>query len=120
MKDYGKLARPLTDLLKKNAFCWHEGATKAFNQLKLAMSAPPVLVLPDFSRDFVVETDASNTRIGAVLLQQGRPIAFFSKSLAVQHQGLLVYGKEMLAVVNAVQKWRPYLLGGHFIIKTDH
>ena len=84
------------------------------------MSTPPVLALPDFSKEFVVETDASSTRIGAVLLQQGRPIAFFSKALAAQHQGLSVYEKEMLAVVNAVQKWRPYLLGGHFIIKTDH
>ncbi|XP_071913952.1 uncharacterized protein [Coffea arabica] len=120
IKGYGMIARPLTDLLKKNAFAWHDGATAAFDQLKLAMTSPPVLTLPDFSQEFVVETDASNSGIGAVLLQHGRPLAFFSKALAPKHQGLSVYEKEMLAIVNAIQKWRPYLLGGHFIIKTDH
>ncbi|XP_071909780.1 uncharacterized mitochondrial protein AtMg00860-like [Coffea arabica] len=120
IKGYGIIARPLTDLLKKNAFAWHDGATAAFDQLKLAMTSPPVLTLPDFSQEFVVETDASNSGIGAVLLQQERPLAFFSKALAPKHQGLSVYEKEMLAIVNAIQKWRPYLLGGHFIIKASN
>ncbi|XP_027173401.1 uncharacterized protein LOC113773068 [Coffea eugenioides] len=86
IKDYGRLARPLTDLLKKNAFQWHAGVTVSFNLLKSAMFFPPVLALPNFSREFIVETDASNNGIGAVLLQQGRPIAFFSKALAAQYQ----------------------------------
>ncbi|XP_071923237.1 uncharacterized protein [Coffea arabica] len=86
IKGYGHIARPLTDLLKKNAFAWHDGATVAFDQLKAAMTSSPVLILPDFSQEFVVETDASNSGIGAVLLQRGKPLAFFSKALAPKHQ----------------------------------
>ena len=84
------------------------------------MTSPSVLTLPDYSQEFVVETDASNSGIGAVLLQRGKPLAFFSKALAPKHQDLSVYEKEMLAIVNVVQKWRPYLLGGRFVIKTDY
>ena len=86
----------MTDLLKKNAFIWHDGATAAFDQLKTAMTSPSVLTLPDYSQEFVVETDASNSGIGAVLLQRGKPLAFFSKALAPKHQGLSVYEKLLL------------------------
>lgn len=84
------------------------------------MSSPPILALPDFTMDFTVEMDASDKGIGAVLIQGKRPIAFFSKALAPLHQAFSVYEKEMLAIVAAVQKWRAYLVGRHFIIRTDH
>ena len=120
IRDFGKLAKPLTDLLKKNSFVWTDQATAAFAALKLAMSSPPLLALPDFSQVFEVETDASGDGIGAVLSQKGRPLAFYSQALAPKHKGLSVYEREMIAIVSAVQKWRPYLLGRRFIIKTDH
>lgn len=99
---------------------WSAEARLAFEKLKVALISTPVLALPDFSKEFVLECDASGIGIGAVLSQQKHPIAFMSKTLAQRHLALSVYDKEMLAVVSAVQHWRPYLLGHHFVIVTDH
>ncbi|KAK8947224.1 hypothetical protein KSP39_PZI006735 [Platanthera zijinensis] len=120
VKDYGKLARPLTQLLHKESFTWHDEAERAFCTLKEAMTTTPVLALPDFTKEFVVETDASGVGIGAVLMQEGRPLAYFSKALAPRTLGLSTYEKEMLAILHAVTLWRPYLLGHHFKVRTDH
>ena len=67
IKDYGLIAAPLTALLKKNAFQWSPQATLAFTALKVAISTPPILALPDFSKPFVIECDASGKGLGAVL-----------------------------------------------------
>lgn len=69
---YGNLAKPLTNLLKKNAFTWSEEAETAFHNLKRAVTQAPVLALPDFSIPFLVECDASGTLIGAILMQNRR------------------------------------------------
>lgn len=68
------------------------------------MSSTPVLALPDFNKQFVVETDACDYGIGAVLMQQGQPIAFLSKALADKHRHLSIYEKEFLAVIMAVDR----------------
>lgn len=81
---------------------------------------PPVLRLPDFTQTFVIETDASAMGMGAVLMQEGRPLAYISKAFSIRNRGLSVYEKELLALVLAVEKWRHYLIGHHFVIKTDH
>lgn len=84
------------------------------------MVIAPILVLPNFKEEFIIETNASGIGLGAVVMQQGHPIAYISKTLAPKHQGLSAYEKELLAVVYAVEKWRPYLIGKHFTIKIDH
>ena len=120
VKGYGSICKPLTTLLKKNQFHWNQEATDAFQTLKMTMITPPVLALPNFSEDFIIETDASGIGIGAVLMQKGHPLAFISKALSPKHQSLSVYEKELLAIVYAVTKWHHYLSGRHFSIKTDH
>ncbi|XP_042972766.1 uncharacterized protein LOC122304569 [Carya illinoinensis] len=120
VKGYEAITATLTNLLKKDSFTWDETAQAAFDKLKTAMSEPPVLALPNFLKPFVIECDASGEAIGAVLMQAGRPIAFFSQALKGRSLRLSTYEKEFLALVSAVQKWRHYLLGQQFIVKTDH
>ncbi|XP_019257786.1 PREDICTED: uncharacterized protein LOC109236005 [Nicotiana attenuata] len=119
IKGYGVISQPLTNLLKKDGFNWSEKANEAFRKLKLALTTTPILTLPDFFLPFVVETDACNVGIGAILMQKGKPIAFLSKGLSTQHQALSVYDKELLALVKVVTKWSQYLAGRTFIVKTD-
>lgn len=120
IRHYGIISKPLTDLLKHNSFCWNATAQAALQTLKNAMITAPVLALPDYKLPFILETDACGSGVGAVLMQGGWPIAYFSKSLAPKHQGLSTYEKELMAIVMASQKWFTYLQGNHFIIKTDH
>lgn len=120
IRHYASIAAPLTDLLTKDGFNWSDKANQAFNMLKSAMTSAPVLALPNFSSQFVLETDASGVGIGAVLMQQSHPIAFFSRKLSKTMQGKSTYVRELFAVQSAVAKWRQYLLGNHFLIRTDH
>ncbi|GAU25035.1 hypothetical protein TSUD_155090 [Trifolium subterraneum] len=119
VKNFGKIAQPLTDMLKRDNFHWNDSSKFAFETLKQALASAPVLALPDFTKKFVVETDASGTGIGAVLMQEKHPIAYISKSLGPKHRAMSVYERELLAIIYAVQKWGAYLSHAPFIIKTD-
>ncbi|XP_019184593.1 PREDICTED: uncharacterized protein LOC109179543 [Ipomoea nil] len=120
IRSYGILSRPLTNMLKKDAFQWCEESETAFETLKQTLCSAPVLTLPDFDKEFVVEADSCYKGMGAVLMQEGKPIAYFSKGFGAKHLGLSIYEKECLSIINAVDKWRSYLIGRPFIIKTDH
>nr|GEW94109.1 hypothetical protein [Tanacetum cinerariifolium] len=120
IKDYASISQPLVALTKKDTFKWNPSAELAYHKLKEAMVKTPMLDLPNFEQEFVVETDASGKGIGAVLCQNGHPIAYWSKTLSAKHQALLTYEKEFLAVVAALDKWKGYLLNstsklGHII-----
>lgn len=117
---YGVICRPLTDLFKKDPFQWGEILRAAFEASRTAMTQALVLALPDFNRPFIVEMDACNMGMGAVLQRNGHPIAYIFKAFGEKGQGLSVYEKELLAITFAVTKWRHYLEESLFYIKTDH
>ena len=83
------------------------------------MTTTPILAMPKFNDAFTIETDASREGIGAVLSQQGKPVAYMSRALGVTKKSWLTYAKEMLAIVEAIRTWRPYLLGQKFYIQTN-
>jgi hypothetical protein len=119
-RNFGLLAKPLTSLLKKHSvFVWTSVQESAFVALKQALTSAPVLALPDFSRPFTIETDASGSGIGAVLQQNGHPLAFVSKALGPGNLGLSTYEKEYLTILLVVDQWLPYLQHTEFVIYTD-
>uniref|UniRef100_A0A8R7U1I3 Reverse transcriptase domain-containing protein n=1 Tax=Triticum urartu TaxID=4572 RepID=A0A8R7U1I3_TRIUA len=120
VKNFRIIARPLHDILKTDNFQWTTAQTQAFQALKQAMITAPVLALPNFSEPFVLETDASGAGIGAVMMQSGRPLAYYSSSLCPRNAALSTYEKEALAIIAALKRWRHYFLGNDLIIRTDH
>lgn len=110
---FAVIAKSLTCLLKKNElFVWTSAHEDSFQALKSALSSALVLVVPDFDKPFCLETDACAHGVGAILLQDGHPLAFISKPLGPRTQGLSTYEKEYLAILLAVDQWRHYLLQG--------
>jgi transposase InsO family protein len=123
--EYAKVARPLHEIQSnKSAFNWTENCQKVFDQLKTLLSQEPLMAFPDFKKKFILETDASNFAIGAVLSQEyeegRRVIAYFSKTMTKHQINYSVTEKECLAVVKAVKHFRQYLYQHEFDIYTDH
>lgn len=120
VRNFGLISRFQTNLLKKNElFVWTPDHQHAFDSLKQALLAAPVLALPNFDRPFVVKTDASDHGIGAVLTQDHHPLAYLSRALGPRLCGLSIYEKESLAIMLAVDRWCPYLRQSPFVIRTD-
>ena len=128
---FAKVATPIQRLVvgkKKGvrlpAFIWPEEADSAFARLKELFTSTPVLSYPNETDAFILDTDASNDSIGAVLSQvrDGRevPIAFASNSLSKTQRNYCTTKRELLAVVVYTKKYRHYLYGGNFVIRTDH
>jgi hypothetical protein len=119
IQNYGKIAKPLTELTKKDSFKWSTEAQEAFEMLKTRLTTAPVLALPDFTKEFTIECDASGQGLGAILMQDKRPIAYYSKALGVRNLTKSAYEKELMVVVLAIQHWRPYLIGRRFVVSID-
>ncbi|CAI7802842.1 unnamed protein product [Closterium sp. NIES-53] len=122
---YAKIAAPLTDLLKKDTpFKWDTPHQQAIEQLQTALTTAPVLILPDPEKDYVVEADASDQAVGAVLMQDHgnglQPIAYLSKKLHGAELNYPIHDKEALAIVVAFKAWRCYLEGAKTTVYTDH
>ncbi|GJP78684.1 hypothetical protein CLOP_g8953 [Closterium sp. NIES-67] len=122
---YAKIAAPLTNLLKKNTpYKWEPKHQEAVEQLKQALTSAPVLILPDPERDYVIEADASDQAVGAVLMQyQGnglQPIASLNKKLHGAKLNYPIRDKEAFVIVIAFKAWRCYLEGRRTTVYTDH
>ena len=126
--NFATVAAPLTDLIRKNRpnqVVWTSTCDKAFTELKKQLCSDPVLKSPDFDRAFILQTDASNRGVGAVLSQiddngEEHPVAYFSRKLLEREEKYSTIEKECLAIKLAIQAFRVYLLGKPFTIQTDH
>lgn len=108
MKNFGTIAKPLTYMLKNDSFIWSPESMTAFDALKSALISAPVLALPDFSKKFVVEIDASGKGLGAVLMQEQHPIAYISKSLGPTFEALLIFNTRREALIQLLK---------HFLVR---
>lgn len=128
IKGFSSIAAPLTKLTgSKNGiskFNWSQEAESAFKELKRALTTAPVLCCPDFSKPFSLHCDASSIGIGGVLVQnidgQEHPIAYYSRCLNVHERNYGITERELLAVLDSVTHFRPYIEGAHFTVVTDH
>ena len=120
VKDFSSIAAPITEVIKKDVgFKWGEEQEKAFQVIKDKLTHAPLLALPNFAKTFEVECDASGLGIGAVLMQEGRPIAYFSEKLSGAALKYPTYDKELYALVWALETWQHYW-PKEFVIHTDH
>lgn len=126
ISNFSSIVSPITELLKGKIkkFEWSKEADAAFLKLKSALVSAPVLANPDFSRPFVIQTDASDIGIGAVLVQEyeegEKVISYMSQKLTSTQRKYNVAERECLAVLTALDKFRPYIEGVHFTVITDN
>lgn len=122
IKDYAKVAQPIIKYLKKGVKINVKDPTyiEAFEKLKNLISSHPILRFPNYEKQFVLTTDASNYAIGAVLSQEGHPVCFASRTLNNHERNYSATDKEFLAILWSVHYFRPYLYGKKFQIFTDH
>ena len=104
IKDFSTVAAPINKLTKKEVpFKWGEAQQKAFEELKTKLTTATVLALPDFGKTFEIECDASGIGIEGVLMQERRPIAYFSEKLSGATLNYSVYDKELYALVRSLE-----------------
>ncbi|GFU60160.1 retrovirus-related Pol polyprotein from transposon 412 [Trichonephila clavipes] len=125
VKGFSNIARPLHKLTEsKQKFQWTKECEDSFLQLKEALTSSPILIYPQPDKPFILDTDASNESVGAVLSQeidgQERVVAYWSKCLSKPERNYCVTRKELLAIVKAIEHFHHYLYGKIFLLRTDH
>jgi len=122
IKNFTKIAAPLTNLLKKSAvtYEWEEACNEAFETLKGILVKAPVLKLLDFDKEFEIHSDAFDFAIGGVLVQEGRPVAFESKKLSETERRWPTHEKEMWAVIHCLKIWGHYIGSKDMVVWTDN
>ncbi len=121
MRDFSTIAAPLNALTKKGVpFTWGTSQENAFHMLIDKLTHVPLLQLPDFNKTFELECDASGIGLGGVLLQEGKPVAYFSEKLSGPVLNYSTYDKELYALVRTLETWQHYLWPKEFFIHFDH
>ncbi|RDX66200.1 Tf2-9, partial [Mucuna pruriens] len=121
VKNFSSIVAPLNELVKKDVvFKWDDVHEKAFNLLKDKLTNAPMLCLPNFDNAFEIKCDASGVGIGAVLMEESKPIAYFSEKLSEAVLNYSTYDKELYALVRTLQSWQQYLWPRELIIHSNH
>ena len=119
--NFSNIAHPITSLQRKGKkFVWSDKCEEAFQLLKEHLTSAPVLAVPNPSKEFVVCTDASVDGLGAILMPDGRVIAYESRKLKDHEINYPTHDLELAAVMHALTKWQNFLLGQNFELRTDH
>ena len=112
---------PLTALISKDAkFKWEDKHQKAFDEMKRVISQETLLSFPDFNDEFHIYTDASDTQLGAVIMQNGKPLAFYSRKMNSAQKRYTTGEQELLSIVETLKEFRNILLGQKSVVHTDH
>ena len=121
IENFSKIAKPMTELLKKEKkFVWTDECEASFQEMKQRLVTAPVLTLPDIHKDFQVYCDASRQGLGSVLMQEGKVVSYASRQLKNHEHNYPTHDLDLASVVHALKTWRPYLIGNHCDIFTDH
>jgi hypothetical protein len=121
VRDFSAIVAPLNDLMKKGVpFYWGAAQEHSFNTLINKLTHALLLQLPDFGKTFELECDASGIGIGGVLLQEGKPNAYFSEKWSGPSLNYSTYDKELYALVHFLETWQHYLWPKEFVIHSDH
>jgi len=119
-KGFSQLCAPLTDMTKKGTLKWIEEAQIMMDKMKKVINTFLVLALPNFDLPSTLESDALGEGIGVILMQNRNPLAYESQKLKGPKLIYNIYDKEMMDIIHALAKFRQYLVGARFLVKSDH
>jgi hypothetical protein len=122
IRDFNGICAPMMDTVKTmhQSFKWAEEAKRSFNIMKKKITERPILVLPNFEKTFQVRCDTSGVAIGAVLSQDNRLVSYFSEILNENNRKFSTYDKEFYAIIQALKKWRDYLVPREFVLYRNN
>ena len=121
IEDFSRLVAPMTRLTRKEVkFEWNDLCEKALQELKRRLTSAPILIVPERGQRYIVYCDALKTRLGGVLMQSERVVAYGSRQLKNHEQNYPTHGMELAAIVFALKIWRHYLYGEQFKVYSNH